>query len=843
MDNSRQPSTITQKWKRQSEPECGMKSKIITWSLISLMAFLTACGGGDDTAAQATTNPDSKETVEEEDTTPDPVADVPDDAIGLGHGVDAAYKDQLAATGLSAGESLSASGSTTVTVNVVNLDNNNSEYLGLTNIYFLSTCTQVGLAEFTPDTLQASGVATATYQDKGCGKEFGATDNIVVYIGEKDEDGNIVAEATARTTIDVAPAQVGAIQYIGSSASIIALNGYGTDDHPSLSSIEFQVVDKSGNSMPDRTVQFSLDHKIGTASLSLDEAVSDQEGKVRVILNSGNAPGSVRIKALVDVVDSNGSLVKSITTSSPAVAMATSLADYDSFTISADLFNPAAWDWSGNVVNITARLGDHFQNPVIDGTSVYFRATGGAIEESCETTNGACSVKWTGQNPRPVDGLVTITAQTRGQGGFQDSNANGIFDLGESFTSHAESYVDANGNGVFDEGEAYQPDLDVDEDGTNEFSWSDQAYQVNVDPDGAVGSGGYVVGDSNFYEEFIDTNKNGVLDGDSGLKFQGDNCSADAVAAGHCAEQIDMVKSMRLQMSASTNAYVEGPFLWSDSLGRYDTSNTLTCVDASSTGGAKNIAWRVSDSKSRRNNLPSGSKTSLDTTDVKVLSNTSGLIDSYYPVVSLPVWKASNDSLDVPLVGDDKRYAYLAARGHLVTANIVRLDDIDTDFVSPTGLGSVVLKVDTVNGPDINSDLLEVDFIGSESKLIADLQGVVGSLDVTSGAQDFTLTIQNRCGYGLETGSLVITSDNGIISNASAAGNALNAAIAPPVGGITVISADIDSTSNAATVLRFTLTPDVSSNDDGSLSVTLKVPVPGYSYSDYTDINSYIIKD
>jgi hypothetical protein len=817
-----------------------MKTKIITWSLISLMAFLTACGGSDSPVTQSTAEPEAKADESESDTTPDTVADVPDESIGLGSGVGTEYVDQVAAIGLTGSESLSASGSTTVTVNVVNLDNGNSEFLGLRNIYFLSTCSQVGLAEFTPSTLQASGVATATYQDKGCGKEFGSTDNVVVYIGEQDEDGNIIAEATARTTIDVEAARIGAIQYVGSSASIIALNGYGTEDVPSLSSIEFQVVDESGNAMPDRTVEFSLDHELGNALLSLNKAVTNQEGKVSVILNSGNAPGNIRVKARVDVLDTSGTLIKSISTSSPAVAMATSLADYDSFTLSASHFNAGGWDWSGTPVSITARLGDHYQNPVVDGTSVYFRATGGSIEESCETQNGACSVTWVSQNPRPVDGVATITAQTRGQGGFQDSNSNGLFDLGESFTSHRESYVDANGNNAFDEGSAYQPDLDIDDDGANDFHWNDEAYQVNVDPDGAVGPGDYIVGESNFYEEFIDSNKNGVWDSVAATKFQGDNCSEAALADGHCAEQIDMVKTIRLGMSASTSAYIEGPFLWSSALGRYDTSKEISCVDASTTGGAQSIAWRISDSIERRNHLPLGTSTNLNLSDVKVLADNTGLIASHYPVESLPVWEAKPENAG--LTGDEKRYKYLSERGHLVAANVVRMDDLSG--TSPTGLGSVVLEVDTTNGDTFNSNTLAVDFIGSDSMLISDLQGVVSSVGLADGPQDFTLMVQNKCGQGLESGTLIITADNGTIGAVSATGNATTPVLTASAG-TQILTTTIDNTGpngNAATIIKFNMGPDAVA-DAGNLTITLKVPDPVYAFDHYTEINTYLIND
>jgi len=801
-------------------------------ALVGLLAALAACGGSDTTTTPTTGGGDDDPT----DTPVDPIADVPSDKIGLGSGVGATYQNGVAITTLAANESLSASGSTTVSVTIVNLDEANAEFLGLRNVYFLSTCTQVGLAEFTPATLQASGQATATYKDKGCGKELGSTDNVVVYIGTDDGDGNIIADATARTTIDVQAAQVGAIQFVAASPNLIALNGFGTEETPALSEIKFKVVDESGNPMPDRTVDFELDHEYGSTELSLTSAITDQEGVVTVILNAGNASGTIRVKAGVDIKNSSGVVTGTITTMSIPVTMATSLADEDSSSIAMDLFNPSAWSRNGEEANITVHLGDHYQNPVIDGTTVYFRATGGIIEPQCETAGGACSVKWTSANPRPVDGYVTIVAYTRGQGSYNDADGDGLFDLGESFTSFGEEYVDANGNGSFDLGSAYQPDLNIDDDGTNDFSWNANAYQVNVDSSNN-NSGTYAVAEANFYEEFIDSNNNGVLDANPGSLYQGVNCTAEALAAGHCASQIDIVLTTRLQMSQSNSAYIEGPFLWDSVLSRYDTSSVATCVDASQTGGVKSIAWRVADSSQRRNHLPNGTKVSLSTNDVDVLSSNTGDVGSIYPAQVLPVWESASGNGN-GLTGDAKRYAYLAERGHLFTANILRPET----FTTVTGIGTVNLEVDTNHGPKFLSSSLNVDLQGKRITLASNLQGVVASIDVTDSAQNFTVIIKNACNEGLDAGTLVITTTNGVIT---APGVATSGSAETPVLTANGMEATVNST-GAPTVVTFTLTKDADSggaSELNALNITLKVPNVEFGYDDFTNIADYSVKD
>ncbi len=846
-----------------------MKNIIKNLALLGLLAILAACGGSDTTTTTTTPADDTPD-----DTPVDPIADVPSDQIGLGSGLGSSFINGVAETALANGETLSPSGSTTVTVTLVNLDNNNEEFLGLRDVFFISTCTQVGLAEFTPASVKASGVATATYKDKGCGKTDGTIDNVVVYVGTQDDDGNIIADATARTTIDVAAAKIGAIQYISASPSTIALSGFGTDETPSLSTIEYQVVDQSGNAMPDRVVSFELDHEYGNAALSLTSASTDQEGKVAVILNAGNASGSVRVKASVDITDDAGAVTDTITTLSIPIVMATSLGDQNSFTLSASAFNPPAWSFSGTDVTFTVHLGDHYQNPVLDGTTVYFRATAGLIEPSCETANGACSVTWTSSNPRPVDGYATVTAFTRGQGDFQDGDADGLFDLGESFTTYGEGYIDANGNGSFELGGIYQSDLDIDDDGVNEFNWSDTAYTVYVDQDGTPD---YSLSSSNFFEEFIDSDNDGTLDLTPPVKYQGVNCTDLAVAADHCEEQIDLVRSLRIEMSQGNSTYIEGPYLWDSYTGRLDTnSQPETCIDVSR--GDVLLGWRISDSSERRNHLPIGTAVTFAPSNIDIKSQAgTGTYLSYQPVSPLPVWDTYWGSYASPGEGSDiweadwdaryntrwaddytnldkseadrtterdaykaansaeltqdnidsKKYTYLAERGHIVLANI----GIPTS--GKASLGQLELGITTVKGQP-SSSAVATDIIGYGATLIEG-NAVQTSLDVSEGAKNFKLQIVNLCGEGLDTSfKLIINTENGALSNISASGGA---------SGI-----DDESTTSATlsvgnslqeTGVEFTLTPDgTSSTETNGFSVSY-LPEGGL----LTEIIDYTVTD
>ena len=684
-----------------------MNKKIKSWALLGLIAMLGACGGSDTvtTTATDTTTPDT--------TTPDTVdtvTDVDNSNLGLAAGVGTAFTVGNALTGLEGNETLSASGSTTVTVYIVNTASDNEKFLGSRDVFFTSTCAQIGLASFSPEKLKASGVATATYQDKGCGRLTGETDAVVVTLGTEDTEGNITEFATATANIQVEAAIVGAIQFVSADFSLIALNGFGTSTTPSLSQLEYQVLDASGNPMPDRTVNFSLDHEFGSASLSLDKAITNQEGKVLVILKAGNVSGVIRVKASLDVLDDDGNVDHVEVTYSDAIVMATSLGDENSFSLAANVFNPHAWDFDQNEVTITASLGDHRQNPVLDGTRIYFTATGGIMTPSCETENGFCDAKWNSGNPRPIDGYVTITAYTRGQGNYQDKNSNGLFDIGESFEAFGEAYIDANGNGTYETEGAYQPILDIDGDGddsdpdndNNEFQWDSAGYLVNVDGS-SDSSGAYAINSSNFFEEFIDSDNDETFDETPILKYQGVNCSAEAEADGHCADLIDVTSSLRLQMSAGDDVLIEGPFKLSAD-GRYDEA--VTCVDGLS--GVSTVAWRVADSRQRRNTVPIGTKIAAvgDDVDIKGESGT-GTMGSTYPADILPVWLANNSGL----TDANKKYLYLNEKGTEVIVGATRPETIPAN--NP-GYGSLNIEVELLNGLKVLSDPVLVDLDDSD---------------------------------------------------------------------------------------------------------------------------------
>jgi hypothetical protein len=168
----------------------------------------------------------------------------------------------------------------------------------------------------------------------------------------------------------------------------------------------------------------------------------------------------------VRVTASDGAL----SSQSDQLSVSTGLPAQDSFSLSSSVHNIEGWEHDGEKSTLTARLADHFHNPVPDGTAVYFTSEGGSVGPTCITLAGACSVELTSQALRPTNGRVTVLARAIGEEAFTDLNSNGVVDdasemidaNGASTDIGGEAYVDYNENGARD---AIEPYFDFNGDG------------------------------------------------------------------------------------------------------------------------------------------------------------------------------------------------------------------------------------------------------------------------------------------------------------------------------------------------------------------------------------------
>ena len=340
-------------------------------------------------------------------------------------------------------------------------------------VNFSSVCTISGQAELTAEVTTVNGVATASYLDNGCA-------------GNDTVTATVNGITTASGTLNVTPPEAGSIQFdsVSPSSGFINLKGMSGQE---TALVTFKVVDFSGNPIGGKTVDFSLNTSVGGITITPTSATSDPlTGNVVVSVQAGTIATPVRVSATT----MSGSTT--LTSQSSKLLISTGIPDQQNFSLSASEFNIEGWNYDGITTTLTARLADHFNNPVQDGTAVNFIAEGGSVESACFTDNGVCSVVFTSQNLRPDNGRVTILAYAIGEEGFTDflvpnGLADGLsemFDANGNSTDMPEAFLDINENDTRDATEAYK-DFNVD----GSYSTANGEYNgVLCDPSVAPGT-------------------------------------------------------------------------------------------------------------------------------------------------------------------------------------------------------------------------------------------------------------------------------------------------------------------------------------------------------------------
>ena len=510
---------------------------------------------------------------------------------------------------------LSAGGTASISVKIQ--DGNGRPYTEPVSVLFSSTCSAKTspTAELSSPVESFNGVATSTYLAQGCvGND---TINVSANVGGKT--------LSATGAISVLPADVGSISFVSAEPNFITLKGTGGDES---STIKFQVFDRNGAPVSNRRVNFALNTTNGGLTLSPDNAVTNSEGIVQTVVNSGTVPTPVRVTASIHDSD------PLIASQSNTLYVSTGLPDQDSFSLSATNFNPEGWEYNDVEVVITAQLADSFNNPVRDGTSVTFTTEGGGIEDNCRTVNGTCSVTWTSHNPKPTGatlsqlgrvpsltdtleqpfgGRVTITAYAIGEESFPDTNGNNKFDIEE--LNQFESGRDVSGN-PYDLPEAF---VDYNEDRL--FNPQIARYNDDTNTSGAQSSGDT--------EKLIDFNNDNLFD-DRDKLYNGSLCNLGSNNTPHAGcsptTSIHVRSSLVLVMSGSeafsTVPELEDSCLDVDGVDPCDGLNSNRVIDVfgKSTGGASFI---VSDLHNQ--SLPSG-------TEIR-FSPSVGSIESRNPII------------------------------------------------------------------------------------------------------------------------------------------------------------------------------------------------------------------
>ncbi|MDN3377759.1 MULTISPECIES: hypothetical protein [unclassified Pseudoalteromonas] len=334
---------------------------------------------------------------------------------------------------------LAAGATTVITVEI--RDNNDDLIVTPFDVQFTSSCVESGKSIIDENVISIGGIATSTYRTNGCKSTQGDTVIATVLTGGTPE--------IASVNIPVSEADVASIEFISAEPNVIALKGTGGIGRQENSELKFKLIDKIGQDVKNKRLDFRLTSTNGGISLSHHSVDTDADGFARVQVNSGFVPMAVRVQACfipdeqipadqsddvtcwqdvyaecqkaegdreegVSCPTGNLSLVsldQQIISVSDLLSISTGLPDNNSFTASITDFSTETLQYDNETFDITVLIADHFNNPVPDGTAVYLTTEGGAIgtldgEEGnpqleCRSIDGACTVQWRSQNPRP----------------------------------------------------------------------------------------------------------------------------------------------------------------------------------------------------------------------------------------------------------------------------------------------------------------------------------------------------------------------------------------------------------------------------------------------------------
>lgn len=266
-----------------------------------------------------------------------------------------------------------------------------------------------------------------------------------------EEKATIIANSGAATpvtsTVNIEKAQPTSIQY-NAGAVVLGITGSGS---ASNGEAKFTVFSNT-SPLPNVEVLLSLEKSplgfsFGTqGNTQTFTAKTDDKGQVAVNLYPGGTPGPVEIKASIAGDDNKFALSKNISVASSRVTQ-------KGFSLSLTT-NVMSWDFDGEQAEYIARLSDRSGNPVPDGTVVSFTAEGGRITPNCATSGGNCTVSFSTQNFRPIEGRVSILAVVEGEKEFIDKNGNNTWDKTDEITHNiGDTFRDDDENDDYTEGD------------------------------------------------------------------------------------------------------------------------------------------------------------------------------------------------------------------------------------------------------------------------------------------------------------------------------------------------------------------------------------------------------
>jgi len=518
-----------------------------TLATLFLTALLAACGGGDGGSRLDNGNGNGNGVTNGNGEGPgNGNGNGTTASAQLGRGSGADFVNGEIEVGIPEGSTLTAGGSTSLTVTLVN--SSGDLLTEPATISFGSECLSSGAATLANtdeddgnSVTTNTGRAMVTYRANGCVGE----DRIVASAAS---DGRSDIN-TASASLFVDQDTLDQVQYWDTTPSVIGIRGMGSQE--TTAEVRFRIVGENGSPIRDVDVDFALLNPPAGASLASDTATSNSEGYVTARVRSGSGAGVVNVTATAEGTSTmSRDLV--ITTTTPTQRHST-------LSVEEPILN--AWNTDGIETEVTMRLGDQNNNHVPEGTRVYFTASAGVIDGSCATNeDSACSVTWRSQGDRP-----------RGSGGVQlhttpqppndtlhtcpgDAECRGGRVVLMATTEGNESFMDINNNGVFDpETDLFATEGDCDRS-------SPRSYIPPAPIEEACDDLG---------PAYLDTNFNGQLDDDERVLdereangiYNGVLCRQEDHDAGRCSRDPITIRKDNMLVLASHRPFMPVPGL------------------------------------------------------------------------------------------------------------------------------------------------------------------------------------------------------------------------------------------------------------------------------------------
>jgi hypothetical protein len=303
-------------------------------------------------------------------------------------------------------------------------------------VNFTSVCASSQRATLTESAVTVNGVATANYADKGCGQ----ADTITV---------SAAGAPSVQGSLTIRPAAATNLVFVAANPDVIGIQGSGAN---TSSVVSFKVVDAAQQPVQNVAVTMALDTVVGGVALENGQATQTKttaaDGTVSTQVVAGTQPTPVRVRA---------NTASGLSAVSSNLTIQSGLPTQARFSLSVETFNIEGWNVDGTRTKVTIRAADRVGNPVPDNTVINFRSSGAALQPSCRTSGGACTVEFVSQANRPGGGRVTVLAYASGLESFLDANGNNRFDMGEPFEDLGDAFVDNNFDRVWQSGEDFIP--------------------------------------------------------------------------------------------------------------------------------------------------------------------------------------------------------------------------------------------------------------------------------------------------------------------------------------------------------------------------------------------------